>query len=182
MTRRRPGRSFAVLLLAAFLGACEDRAGSPATAGPGGLAPRFDIHYPGSAEAIEVPVAIVGNMPVIACRINGQDARLIIDTASGNICLFEDKHEKFGVELIGETPGGYTAAGLRTSGALGEFNLALPDGLHMIVTHAASLPPYPDPEIDGILGNPILLALNAVLDYEAMTLTLRKPDAGHATE
>lgn len=135
----------------------------------------FNITVLQPVKTIEIPIDVVGSMTVISCNINGKSARMIIDTACGTICVFENKLNKYGLEVIGELHGGYTAAGYQQNPALSTFNIDLPEGIMIEAINGAMLPEYPDNSLDGIIGNSILISLKAELNYEKSLLILKSP-------
>ena len=177
-----------VLVVAAFGGF---QGATHRTSGPAAVAAkelRVEIRWPGSKRAIEVPLELVNELPVVRCRLNGKEAVLWVDTGSHAICLYEDRLASFGLKVTSEEDWPqYTAGGLQTRTRFcNEFLLAFKDGLNLEVSGAACLPTAgrsPGNDVDGLLGVKIMRALNGVIDLGAsnMTFTVKAaPKSGPA--
>jgi hypothetical protein len=126
-------------------------------------------------DAASAPLSLVDGMTIVACQINGVDARLIIDTGSNFNCLFADHLEKFGLQITGQDKRSYTAAGALVGDHTLGYVMKFGDNVHLVTTFTSVLPPYPKHGIDGIMGNYMLARMNATLDYKAGRLTFNLP-------
>lgn len=165
------------LSIACLVSACGEDHEAPVVVGDKGYAARFDVFWPDDTNQVVLPVAREANLPVVECQINGFNAKMIVDTACGTVCLFDNKLARFGVKVTGKTDSHYTAGGFSDQMAISQFTLEMTSGIKVVVTNAVAIPAYPNSETDGIIGNPILMTLNATLDYGKDTLTLKRPTA-----
>jgi hypothetical protein len=137
---------------------------------------QVEIQWPGSKPAIEVPLEMSNELPIVRCRLNGKEAVLYVDTGSHAISLYEDRLARFGLKVTSEEDWPqYTTGGLVTRTRFcNEFLLAFKDGLNLEASGAACLPAAgrsPGQEVDGLLGVKIMRALNGVIDLGASKIT-----------
>ena len=147
--------------------------------------PTFNITIHDNSKPLTVPIELSGNnMCMVDCRINKKPAKLIVDTACGTYCLFENKLAKFGVKEIGVGKGGYTAAGARPSRIASKFVIEFPGVVTVECINGVVIPKYDngnpiqDNKIDGLFGSPLLIHLKAVLDYRRKEITFNVQEVG----
>jgi hypothetical protein len=136
--------------------------------------PIFNIGIPAEPISKNIPFEFNGLMIVIECRLNDVPCKMMLDTGSESIYLFEDKLDKFKLKTIGFSSSGYTAAGSYSGKVIEEFSIILPGDIKVISAYCCTIAKFADkPDIDGIIGGPVLKALDAIIDYEKRTLTLK---------
>lgn len=102
----------------------------------------------------------------------------MLDTGSETICLFENKLDKFNLEVIGKAEMGYTAGGIVESNRVERFVIEFPDHIKIAANNCPVLPAFPDkPDIDGIIGGPVFVTLKATIDYDKKVLTFKTSGA-----
>lgn len=145
------------------------------------------IQWPEGRKAVEIPFEFLNEMPVITCQLNGKSAVLYLDTAAGGVpfFLYEDRLAEFGLTVTSEKDHpSYTAGGrLKTTRYCGAFTLTLQDGLSIKVSGASCLPADgkapANRAVAGILGVLTMNTLNAVIDFEANTITFNVKPASN---
>lgn len=138
------------------------------------IRPTFNIQIPPDPTTTQIPLEYDGLMSTVECKINGMACRMILDTGSETIGLFENKLEKFNLKTIGTIQTGYTAGGVTAHHAISEFVIEFPDDIKVMAKNCAVLPQFQDkPNIDGIIGGPVFVTLKATIDYDKKILTLK---------
>jgi hypothetical protein len=123
----------------------------------------------------EVPFEVEDGLPVVPCRVNGRDARLLLDTGSDAVALFEGRAARFEVRSAGQRPGkSYTAAGNTTHPVGSDFTLQLGTRTEIRVT-CPNLYPAGTWLADGILPVTVLTQLHATVDIKRRVLILCGP-------
>lgn len=122
-------------------------------------------------------------LPMIAVRVNGRDARFLIDTGAPNIVLDAGFAQSLGLVTSnggqGTFAGGEHAQTMRAT--VGRLDL----GSWQLSNVPASVLPLPalgGPHIDGILGSALLTHFLTTLDYRNGELILEDRDASQAFE
>ena len=153
---------------------CYQRLGRDGLAGTLAVMGELDAYrLAGTRTSIEIPWVTDNPLPVIAARINGRNANLILDSGAGDTVLDAQFAVDAGVRLGGQErrtfAGGMPA--LVTYGHAEE--LALDDfHIHDIPVQMLDLPPalgswFPDLPIHGILGTGVFSRFRTTLDYRS---------------
>lgn len=105
----------------------------------------------------ELPVRMVGNVPVLQAGINGQDASMVLDTGANITVLNRTAARRLGIEAgagqVSMTGAGGTAQGVPARVAKVTLGAAVSNDVQVLL---ADTPPG----FDGLLG------LNVLIDYE----------------
>jgi hypothetical protein len=137
---------------------------------------QYSVQWPSETRVVKLAFELVGDMPVIRCKLNGKPAALYLDTAAQPICLYEDRLQRFGLKVQSrKNDPRYTAGGrIDTTPYCGEFTLMIEGGFQIQVSGAPCLPGEgrsPGHDVDGIFGVKVMKALNAVIDLDLNTIT-----------
>ena len=131
--------------------------------------------------SVEVPWVMTDPLPVLAVRVNGRDANLVLDTGAGDTLLATQFAIDAGVQLGGQEQ--RTFAGGRparvTYGHAEELSLG-DFGIQDIPVQIIDIPPglaawFPDLPIHGILGIGVFARFLTTLDYRCGCLRLEPP-------
>lgn len=110
----------------------------------------------------ELPVRLLGNVPIVPVRINGQDAILVLDTGSDATVLTRTAARRLGIAEPAERrrlagAGGPADVGVARLETLGLGAITVPNARVL-------LGESPNPPLDGVLGIDILVAYELELD------------------
>jgi len=142
------------------------------------IRPAFNIQIPPTPITTQVPLEYNGFMSVIECQLNGMPAKMILDTGSETIGVFEDKLQSFSLKTIDLSQTGYTAGGMAESNTIEEFIIEFPGDIKILAGNCSVLASFPDkPDVDGIIGGPVFVALKATIDYDKKVLILNTSGA-----
>jgi hypothetical protein len=145
--------------------------------------PRFNIQVGPDPISIQIPFELNGLMPVIDCQLNGITCRMMLDTGSETIGLFENKLDKFSLKTNGNRHKNYSASGYHETDTIEEFILEFAGHIRIVANNCGTLSTFSDkPDLDGVLGGPAFVHLNAIIDYEQNTVTLNTDPILHKTE
>jgi hypothetical protein len=123
---------------------------------------------------LELPIVFEAGLPTIRCRVNGREARLILDTGAKKFCVFRDSAARLGVTAVARSRQGNTLGGHVPSFLVGTALTAeLGTGTVLTVDAPLILPAYPF-DADGLLPWGALDAADAMLDLKSNVLILRK--------
>ena len=123
---------------------------------------------------LELPIVFEAGLPTLRCRVNGREARLILDTGAMKFCVFQDSVARLGITAVARSRQGNTLGGPVTSFPVGTTVTAeLGTGTVLTVDAPLILPAYPF-EADGLLPWSALNAADARLDFQRNVLLLRK--------
>jgi hypothetical protein len=129
----------------------------------------------------EVAWVMTDPLPVLAVRVNGRNANLVLDTGAGDTVLDAQFAVDAGVRLGGQEQ--RTFAGGRparvTYGHAEELSLG-DFGIQDITVQVIDIPPglaawFPDLPIHGILGTGVFSRFRTTLDYQSACLRLEPP-------
>lgn len=109
----------------------------------------------------ELPVRVMGNVPVVTVEINGKPANLVLDTGSDATVLTRVAARRLGIAEGKATQVG--AAGGRTSVGTARLEDLLVGGVR-IKPLPALLADAPAPPLDGVLGISVLVEFEVELD------------------
>jgi predicted aspartyl protease len=135
------------------------------------------------AAAIVIPIEIEGGNPVANVRINGVDARLIIDSGGDLVSLASAFIDRVAATRTGKNADGTNALGQTAAQALLELNSLEIGGKTFRNVPAQESGAYAaDSAGDGVIGRRFLEAFIAVYDYPAHRISLFEPRERDAVE
>jgi len=115
-------------------------------------------------------------VPIVNCIINGQEAKLMLDTNSTVVCLFENKTYRFDVSIMGRSGRCKTEEGVTISRKICSeliIDLTKDTRIQVKYAHVLSSVPY---DVDGVISAPFLKAINARIDFGTGELIIGKLD------
>ena len=140
----------------------------------------FDYDSCGVRPRAQIPLESVGNVPVMAVRVRGQEARFILDTGADSIVITEVARQRLGVEADVKRIMGGRGVGGETRSFAGKLTgmqlagLAIPDHLVRVLPTSSGVGSHIP--VDGLFGTSVLSAFEIDLDLPRHRVTLY---AGH---
>lgn len=125
------------------------------------------------AAAVVIPIEIEGGNPVASVRINGVDARLIVDSGGDLVSLKPAAIERVAAERTGASADGTNALGQTNAQALLRLDSLEIGGRTFRGIAAQESGDYAaDAAGDGVIGRRFLNGFVAVYDYPALRISL----------
>jgi hypothetical protein len=172
---------------------CYQRLGREGLAGTLAVMGTLDAYQVVQANtSVEIPWLTDNPLPVIASRVNGLNANLVLDTGAGDTVLDTRFAVDAGVRLGGQEQRTF-AGGMPAQVTYGHVEELLLNGLgvHHIPVQVIDIPHglgdwFPDMPIHGILGTGVFSRFRTSLDYRRGSLRLERygntsetrPDSG----
>lgn len=127
----------------------------------------------------ELPIRMVGNVPLVKATINNRPAQLLLDTGADGTVVSEDAFARLGLErdytltasTVGLGAGSVNWPSKAVTTALGTLTLK---PAPVFVAHI-KWPLRDQDEVDGLLGGQVLSAYDADIDMPQSRLTLYQP-------
>ncbi|MFC1498285.1 aspartyl protease family protein [Verrucomicrobiota bacterium] len=126
------------------------------------------------SKSIEIPMTIgeEHNLPSIECTINGQKARLMLDTGANTMGIFKNKIDKFGIKIIGRKDA-YTPEGKKSFDIGNKMIVSIGGEVHLEVQNISILHGLPDDNnVDGILCATLMKVLQSHIDFKSDILKI----------
>ncbi len=164
---------------------CYQRLGRDGLAGTLAVMGELDAsRLPGPGTSVEVPWLTASPLPVLAARVNGRSANLVLDTGTGDTVLDARFAVHAGVPLGGQERRTF-AGGMPAEVTYGHAQELLFGDFRIgdLLVQVIDIPPglaawFPDLPIHGILGTGVFSRFRTTLDYRSGRLhleTQRKP-------
>ena len=161
---------------------CYQRLGREGLAGTLAAMGELDAYrLAGTRTSIEIPWVTDNPLPVLAARINGRNANLVLDTGAGDTVLDAQFAVAAGVRLGGQEHRAF-AGGMPALVTYGHAeHLSLDDfPIRDIPVQVMDITPafggwFPDLPIHGILGTGVFSRFRTTLDYRSGRLRLETP-------
>ncbi len=168
-----------VFLIFLLFTACGEK---KALNGPDSKSTEDSIHitveWPNQHTQIEIPLHYYGDIPALHCHLNNEPAIIYLDTAANGICIYQDRLERFNLNILGEGKSKLFTAGGEIQARYSEkFTLKLDDSITLNASNAFVITGRNKKyNVDGVLGISVMKALKAKINLEKDTIIFQQQD------
>jgi len=125
------------------------------------------------SESVEIPIIIQKDkVPIIECTINGQKAKLLLDTGCNRMSIFDNKIDKFGIKLTDSHAHSYRADGKKLYKVGDKMSVTIGGAVHLDVHNITIVSGTPDNNIDGLFSVILMIGLQSHIDFTSDTLKI----------